>query len=70
LSEPHGAATLPGLGLSEHVAVALAGECPAYPDDVAVEVNVVPLEAEKLALPHAGLDGDLVSAYFCSLAYT
>src|SRR5215207_9547771 len=65
LSEPHGAAALLGLGLSESEATAVVGACerPAYPHGLRVEVNIFPLEAEQLPAPHARVDGEHIEGF-------
>jgi hypothetical protein len=63
LSEPYGAAAVLRLRLSENIPGALARERPAYPDRGAVEVNVIPIEAQKLVAPHARVNGEHVESF-------
>src|SRR3712207_3040095 len=65
MGEPHGAATLLRLRLSQGEALAVvdAGERPLYPHCGVLQVDVLPLEAQQFPAPHTGVDGDHVKGF-------
>ena len=56
--EPYLTAAPPRLGLGEAGTAPREGQGPPHPHGPRIEVDVLPPEAEELALPHAGRDGE------------